>query len=170
MADPVSLPPQPAPAPRCADCGAAVAAEATSCWLCGKGLRASATGGMGILPVPAGALATRQCHPANAPQVEQRAVFQFSLASILLIITLCAVVLGAFSVAPGLGIGLAILATPAAVCTGIVAMRRRAGGQPMSVAAKVGLFVGTLVLVMVIAIVVLAPLAALAPAYHPMPK
>jgi hypothetical protein len=169
MADRVSLRPEGAPARHCRDCGAAVTPEATCCWLCGKDLRADATGGTGVLPVRGGALATRQGRAAEAaatPQgaasespfapgagpAERRTLFQFSLASMLLIITLCAVVLGAFSVAPVLGIGLAVLATPALVWTCVTAMRRRARGQPMDPVAKVSLFVAALAIAALVAV------------------
>jgi len=134
----------------CLQCGASLPAKVSFCWLCRKDLGAGATGGTGILPVPAGALATRPGHPAASPfapgaaLTERRVFYQFSIASMLLIMTLCALVLGAFSIAPGLGIGLAVLTTPALVWTSVTAMRRRARGRPMDPMAKVSLFAATL--------------------------
>ena len=117
----------------CPECGASLPAVGGFCWLCRRDLRA----------------ATSPFAPGVAP-AGRRAGYQFGIASMLLFTTLCAVVLGAFTIHPGLGIGLAILATPAALRTAILAIRRRAGGQPMSLGAKVWVFCGTLGLVAII--------------------
>jgi hypothetical protein len=83
---------------------------------------------------------------------EHRTQFQFSLASLMLIVTLTAVLLGVGGMAPGLGIALAVLASPALVRTSVVAALSRARGKPMSVGAKVALFVVSLIVAVVIAI------------------
>jgi len=90
----------------------------------------------------------------------RQAGYQFSIASMLLFTTLCAVVLGAFTIHPGLGIGLAILATPAVIRTAFLGMRRRAGGQPMSVQQKALAFCGTLGLVAILVVAVSAAFVA----------
>jgi hypothetical protein len=61
----------------------------------------------------------------------------------MLTITLVAVVLGAFRAAPGLGVLLVIVVSPAWLRTCLNAMRRRARGRPMSALDKLGLFAGS---------------------------
>jgi hypothetical protein len=78
--------------------------------------------------------------PGRAPAAEQQAHFHFSLASLLLIVTLCSVILGAATIAPGLGVALAVLATPPLVHTCVMATRRRRRGRPMDAVEKTVLF------------------------------
>ena len=58
----------------------------------------------------------------------------FSLQSVMLVVTLAALVLGSFSIAPGLGIFLAIVSVPALIRTAI--MVRRGESQGMAADAK----------------------------------
>ncbi len=118
----------------CPECGASPM-KGGHCWLCGKALEPAATAA---------------AEPPARP--EHRSAFQFSLASLMLFVTLCAVVLGAFSIAPIIGIGLAVLSTPALVWTAVSATRRRARGEPMSPGQKVGAFAAALGIVLVICI------------------
>lgn len=78
------------------------------------------------------------------------APIQFSLGSMMLLVTLAAVVLGAAAIAPGLGIGLAILAAPALIRTAVVASRQRSAGHPLDLRTKAWIFVGTLGILTVI--------------------
>ena len=85
------------------------------------------------------------------------ASWTFSLSSVLLIVTLIAVCLGVGALDLGwdggewgLGIGLAVLATPALLRASVVASRRRAKGQPMSVPEKAGAFLTSLCVVVLI--------------------
>jgi len=121
----------------CGECQATRRPDTEYCWLCGAALE----------PIVA---------DAAQPSVgsEQRAACQFSLASLMLIVTLFAVLLGVFRMAFGLGIVLAILVTPALVRTCMIAARSRAGGRPMSAGRKVSFFAGTLGLVAIIAVAV----------------
>jgi hypothetical protein len=68
----------------------------------------------------------------------------------MLTVTLVAVVLGAFRIAPGLGVLLVIVASPAWLRTCLNVMRRKVHGRPMSAMEKVGLFVGSLGVVTVV--------------------
>jgi len=128
----------------CGECQATRRPDTEFCWLCGAALEPMIVA------------------DATQPSVgsEHRAVFQFSLASMMLIVTLCSVLLGVFRIAFGLGIVLAILVTPALVRTCMIAARSRAGGRPMSVGRKVSFFAGTLGLLAVIAVAVPAAFVA----------
>lgn len=111
----------------CPECGATLRSQASRCWLCAKTIEAST------------AVTARPSSPT-----EQFAARQFSLSSLMLTITLLAVVLGVARLSPGIGIGLAIVATPALVRTCITAVRRKTRGQPMTPLEKVGVFSATL--------------------------
>ena len=123
----------------CPECGAVLPPGTERCWLCRSGTQPAVT----------------ESASPSAP-AERRAPIQFSLASLMLLITLWAVVLGVFSISPGVGIGLMILATPAVIRTVILASRGRTGGRPMPVGAKVWVFTGTLGLLAIIAVAVSA--------------
>jgi hypothetical protein len=71
------------------------------------------------------------------------------ISSLMLLVTLWAVVLGVFSISPGVGIGLVILGAPAVIRTVILAIRSRAGGRPMSVGRKIWVFTSTLGLLVI---------------------
>jgi hypothetical protein len=132
----------------CAECGARLAAEAGSCWLCGT-----------TLPPAASAAA----EPVAAS--ERRAAYQFSLASLMLTVTLVAVLLGLFRMAAGLGITLAILVAPAWLRTCIVAARRKARGQPVPIPSKLGIFASTMGIVFGIVVIIIAALVAAVSGY-----
>jgi hypothetical protein len=95
--------------------------------------------------------------PFRAPSAARHAHLQFSLASLMLAMTLCAVILGAATIEPGLGIALAVLATPAFVHTAVTAARRRERGQRMSPTEKLAFFGGSLGAV--VAVIVAAGIA-----------
>jgi hypothetical protein len=117
----------------CPDCGASLPGEANYCWLCGKALQEGGAGAAG-----------------SAGPVERRAAYQFSLSSLLLIITLVAVLLGVFRIAPGVALALAFLTAPALVKTCIAVARRKARGQRVAPLAKLGIFAGSLGIVIVV--------------------
>lgn len=68
----------------------------------------------------------------------------FGLMSLMMIMTLIAVCMGAFTVAPGLGILISVLATPALIRTVVVSMRQREQGIAPSPGDKFMLFVASL--------------------------
>jgi len=139
--------PQPGIWKTCPDCRAQLPGDADICWLCRREL--SPAGSPGDRPPipgegPAAQAAGSPFAPGfSLPRAEPRARFQFGLASILLVITLCAVLLAIGRMSPGIAIVLAILATPALVRTALAASRSRARGEPMSVEAKAALFAST---------------------------
>jgi hypothetical protein len=83
---------------------------------------------------------------------EHRAQFQFGIASLMLVMTLVAVLFGVGAMAPGLGIALGVLAAPALIRTSVVAARAGARGEPMAPSRKIDLFVASLFVVGVVAV------------------
>jgi hypothetical protein len=115
----------------CPHCGAAIPADANSCWLCRYSIppiRAQAA----TAPVIKASLASDSA-------VQQR-TFQFTLSSMMLIFVLTAIVMSVCSMQPVLGIGLAVLVLPALVITVVIAMRRGAHGEPLTLPAKIAVF------------------------------
>jgi len=132
---------------RCPGCGALIPPEAKKCWLChGRPDDAEEASGSTFVP-PDPVAATGEL---PVVQSEYQARFQFSLGSMMLLVTLTAVILGVFATVPGLGVALAILAAPALIRTAVLASRRQSTGHPMEVQAKLSVFIGTLALVAVI--------------------
>jgi len=81
----------------------------------------------------------------HAPTVQHRRVDRtFGLSSVMLFIALVAVCLGLLREAPGLGIALAVMATPALIRTRAATARRRADGQHVTIADKLLAFAGSL--------------------------
>lgn len=76
--------------------------------------------------------------------------FTFGIASLLLLTTLVSVVMAIFVAAPGLGIILAILATPALIRTGMVLSARKELGRITDHGTKISLFLGSLGVTLVI--------------------
>ncbi len=66
--------------------------------------------------------------------------FQFSIASLLAITTLVAVVCGAFMAAPGLGIALTIASVPALARTILMSLEKQSQDEPMPMPSKIGYF------------------------------
>ena len=118
----------------CRQCSAPLPAKARYCWLCGVSLAPTAAGS----PFQA------------APVVAPRAAYQFGISTMLLAMTLLAVLLGVFAMSPGIGLAITFLTTPAVVRTCIVAAKRKTRGQTMSPLAKLGVFGSTLGIVIVV--------------------
>ena len=127
--------PQPQSSRHCSDCGAPLKPGQTQCWLCRSAVLATA---------PADA------RPATEVSAGTRAGCQFSLASLMLFMTLVAIICGIISMNPGVGAVLAFLSLPALVRTCTVAARMRTGGQPVSAVGKVGLFLLNLAMVAIV--------------------
>jgi hypothetical protein len=119
-------------AEKCPDCGAVNAPPAIFCWLCGRALPPSGDG------------AERPAAPPNSNVT-------FSLSSLMLVMTLIAVCLGAATIEPGFGIILAIAATPAVLRT-MVLMKweRQRLGHSASILEKVLTFASSLLLLVVV--------------------
>lgn len=125
---------------RCPECGAEYPEQGARCWLCGSPLPAEA---------PAGEAAALPAESAAAPPVPQ---WTFGLSSLMLVTTLVAVCLGLGSIAPGLGIVLAIVSAPALVRTFVASARRKASGERLTPAEKLTAFFGSVGVVVIVGI------------------
>jgi hypothetical protein len=107
---------------RCAHCGAGVSSSARNCWLCHA-------------PVAA---ANNQNNLANADsKLEQVAASSepaggFSLAALMMFVTLMCVVLGVSTIAPGIGIPFGVILLVVWLRTAAVAQRRRQRGMTVT--------------------------------------
>lgn len=137
----------------CPECGASLPPQVTRCWLCGRDIAPSGPATLTGTPFA-------EVAGAGTSPFEQRAKFQFSIASMLLWMTLAAILLSLFTISPGLGILLGILSAPAAIRTAVLAMRREAAGRPMTVESKVTVFLGTAGIVLIFVVAALAAFVA----------
>jgi hypothetical protein len=119
---------------RCPECGAELPAGQTRCWLCER----KVSGAADLNP-----------YASPRPAMDHASV-QFSLASLFLVTTLVAVFLGVFMLAPGLGILLAVFATPATIRTMIASNYKRSAGTPWTTAEKIAAFFVSLVIMVAI--------------------
>ena len=153
----------------CLSCGANVAPGLQSCWLCGAKIAASAP-----LPILEEAPAERQTSspplasslpapsspfddpsPSSpAPASHAHPDASFSLASLLLAMTIVAVMCGLIAVQPGLGIPICIVLAPVLVRTTMVVRRRKEAGRSVSPAEKVALIGGSFLVSCVILTIV----------------
>jgi hypothetical protein len=124
---------QPLPPPasteslQCGECGALVGTSGV-CWLCGAPVVISAE-----LVEPAGV-------SPFVPDWEKKrraSASQFSLESLMLVITLISVCLGMMVAVPGLGVLVCIVAVPALVRTLIVGRQRKEAATPLNLGEKV---------------------------------
>lgn len=125
----------------CPACGAIIERAWSHCWLCGSDLVRTPDG----LKVAPGS-ATIQT--AARPPVLTSPT-SFSLQSVMLVVTLAALVLGSFSIAPGLGIFLAIVCVPALIRTAIMLRRRESQGTAADAKSKAIMFAASLAVVAV---------------------
>ncbi|MAT68434.1 MAG: hypothetical protein CMJ58_02820 [Planctomycetaceae bacterium] len=102
--------------------------DATSCWLCEARLA----------DAPA-----RAAHAGHAPVVHPG--FSFSISTLLLIMTLTAIVLALTAAVPGLGVPFCVLLAPALVRTAMVVSKRKETGKDVSLGRKVSLLAGSVV-------------------------
>jgi hypothetical protein len=110
--------------------------EGNRCWLCHRSLTADQAG-------ITQAAAKFEHRPETRPT--------FGLSTLFLVITVVAVCLGAFVAAPGLGILLAVIAVPAFVRTSAAtSAQEQSAGRPVDVPDKVGLFLGSIGVVLLI--------------------
>ena len=130
----------------CPHCAAVNPPGALTCWLCQQRMEART--------VPPG----RRTEASPNAAAAQRT---FGLSSLMLLIVLIAVCLGVMREVPGLGIGLLLLATPAAVRTAIASSRREARGEPMRAAQWLWAFASSLGVVIVIGVASVAAFSGL---------
>lgn len=123
--------PDPA-APHCPECGAAARKADVKCWLCHRPL-----------------VVTAELVEAGSPFVDRPGPpkwvnpAQFSLETLMLVITLIAVCLGVIMAAPGWGVVLAIVAAPALVRTLVAGYQDRKAGTPMTLGEKLLTFLAS---------------------------
>lgn len=133
----------------CPDCGATYPITAKYCWMCYRPLGRGPEGIGSSTPIVA------QSAAGESPFATGNQAMQFGLSTVMLTITLVAVLLGVAKLAPGLGVLLALVVLPAYLRTCIAASRRSGRGQPMSTGAKLGSFGLNLCIVVVVAIAVI---------------
>ncbi|KKK48401.1 hypothetical protein LCGC14_3145490 [marine sediment metagenome] len=115
----------------CAVCGAGVEADAPFCWLCRQA----------IAHLDAAAVAAGD-RPVAV--VAPRATYQFGLSTLMLMITLSAVLMSVTSMEPGLGLALAVLSAPPVIRTYVIVYRRKTLGRNVSTGEKVAMYLGSL--------------------------
>ena len=120
----------------CPECGATKPLSRTkrSCWLCGHSFDG---------PSITTATAVPRASAVRQPQ-------SFGLATLMLVVTLISVVMGLTALAPGLGILLIVLLTPAMVRTFGIVGRQKAKGRQVAAAHKIGTLFASLAVVTVI--------------------
>ena len=128
---------------KCPWCQTEVKSAAGYCGKCGAYLEID----------PSGAIQVQSDKLENTN--EASVGYQFSVSTMLLVTTLVAVCVALFAAAPGLGILLSIIAVPPFIRTLMLVRRRKVKGQEVSTAAKVGLYLGSLGVTLVITYVTL---------------
>ena len=113
---------------RCCECGAELSANDERCWLCRRDLVIDAE--------------VVETQPAAGASL-RGAPLQFSLETLLLIVTLSAVCLGALVAAPGLGVLLLVIAVPALVRTCLSGMQAKKQGGKLTATDKVMAFLAS---------------------------
>jgi len=113
--------------PKCPHCGVALRPGDTDCWLCYAHISSTAIGE----ERPSG-----QSRSAP-PQLEPRG---FSLASLMMFITLVAVIFGLSTIAPGIGIPLGVLLLVAWGRTFSISRQQTKAGTPFSTSEKIAAF------------------------------
>jgi hypothetical protein len=121
----------------CPDCGAEVGSQSVLCWCCRHSLLQTAPALSQVLSVG---------------QIHERTKFQFSLASVMLIVTFAAVLMSIYTMLPGLGIALMVLSAPALVRTAVVAMYKGSRGKPLTFGEKAGIFLAWMGVALVVII------------------
>ncbi|MGI9430098.1 MAG: hypothetical protein ACR2NM_15670 [Bythopirellula sp.] len=128
----------------CPHCEAKQLGPATTCWLCEKPLAGESAAADGLrMPTPA---------EVRSPQIQPER-FHFSLATMLLIMTLASVCMGLIVALPGLGIVACILMGPVFIRTIKVVRHRESLGQEVPPGEKVAMFLGSFAVASVIAVI-----------------
>jgi hypothetical protein len=135
------------PCPRCRNL---VTAKTGHCWKCGTQLKFVPGAKKDIAPGPKEAAVPAVLVRRSEPAINSSS---FGLASLMLTITLVAVCLALFAAAPGLGIIMAVCALPALIRTLMVVHQRKKSGKPISTEAKVGLYLGSFGVTLIVTVV-----------------
>lgn len=113
----------------CPECNARIKPTDDKCWLCGRELVVMAEVVESFSESPFAA--------SWSPRADAKPVpFQFSLESLLMVITLAAVCLGAFVATPGLGVLALIVAAPALLRTVYEGQQARRRGKQFTLSEK----------------------------------
>jgi hypothetical protein len=115
---------------RCPECGAELKVDDERCWLCRRDLVINAE--LVATPMAAGQSPFSAVHP-----------LQFSLETLLLIVTLSAVCLGALVAAPGLGVLALIIVVPALIRTCLTGISSKRLGGKLTLADKIMAFLAS---------------------------
>src|SRR3954471_23019093 len=128
----------------CPSCGATLPAGLNVCWLC-------------FSPVDTSTVHGKLDQPRSIPNIAVAPVEHaggFSLASLMMCVTLVCVVLGVFTIAPGLGVPLAIVALITWLRTVSVVKSRAASGAPLTSGNIVLMFVRSVAFTMLVLMLV----------------
>lgn len=116
----------------CPECGAAARPADVNCWLCHRPLVVTAELVEAGPPFAGRPAPPKWVNPA-----------QFSLETLMLVITLIAVCLGMIMALPGLGVLVAIVAAPALVRTLVAGYQERSAGTPLTLGEKLLTFLAS---------------------------
>jgi hypothetical protein len=123
--------------PHCQACQAQLKIGDAKCWLCGAPV---------VFDVNAPVVTNR---PAGPPMTTGHRLASFSMATLMMFVTLVAVVCGVFSIAPGVGAALALVLMPVLTHMVIATRREEAMGYTLRPGERFILFFGSLGLVVV---------------------
>lgn len=126
---------------KCSECGAEVRRLSSArCWLCGGEIRrAEQEEAVAAIVL-------------DKPPYDRHAAYQFSISTLLLLMTLTAVLGGVAAMAPGLGIVLALFTVPALAHAAVVVGRKKTRGEKVDAVERVGIFAQSLGLTIAIVV------------------
>lgn len=137
---------------RCSECGAeSYWPSSPRCWLCG-----------GTVLMRAGEEDAVPAVVLEESPADRRAASQVAISTILMLLTLTAVLVGVFIMAPGLGIVLFFFTLPAVILSGFVLAKQRRWGGKAGIAQRIGVFFLSFGFIVVLAVaMVIAAIVAL---------
>jgi hypothetical protein len=133
---------------RCPECGGDNSRQAAKCWLCGAAITGAAKSSDQVTAT----VVTEPANPYLAPRSNAAAAapVQFQLSSLLLAVTVVCLCLGLLRMAPGLVVPLLVISVPALVRALAVSRRATTAGMPMAAGAKIGAFITSLCIVVLV--------------------
>lgn len=138
---------------QCSRCGASLPADAPLCWLCFAPMERKPGDSRDAQSV-------LKSQPADS-MLQEHTASGFSLASLMMFVTLLCVVLGVSTIAPGIGIPLGIVLLVVWLRTAAVARRRMARGLTVTRSEKLHLFLESIATTLgLLAVICLAGCAA----------
>jgi Flp pilus assembly protein TadB len=124
---------------KCPECGASLKRAAPRCWMCGRGRTEEKIH----------TLASADQSDENTGN-SQPPVFRFSMASLLLLMTLLVVLVGVATMSMGFAIVAAVVILPALLRTSMNVQRRQRSGGKMPIEDRLLLFFSSMLLVVVV--------------------